>query len=173
MITVSIGGKEIVVKPKKLLDYVEKLDFIKSRRTRPWDLISGFPKEMTEENYKILVATAMRVVYTNSSSVTPEEELLFDKSTEGFYYEMWRQIGKGMRKVGTKQEMRPETPLEGITRAQVLWDSATVEEKNNLKIALFATDEANNLGNSAGPSDQSPTPGRTKPSRSGSKTKLP
>jgi hypothetical protein len=173
LITVSIGGKEIVVKPKKLLDYVEKLDFIKSRRTRPWDLISGFPKEMTEENYKILVATAMRVVYTNSSSVTPEEELLFDKSTEGFFYDLWRQMGKGMRKVGTKQEMRPETPLEGITRAQQIWDSATVEEKNNLKIALFATDEANNLGNSAGPSDQSPTPGPTKQSRSGSKAKVP
>jgi hypothetical protein len=173
LITVSIGGKEIVVKPKKLLDYVEKLDFIKSRRTRPWDLISGFPKEITEENYKILVATAMRVVYMNSSSVTPEEEILFDKSTEGFFYDLWRQIGKGMRKAGTKQETRAETWQEGIQRAQQLWDSATVEEKNQLKIALFATDEGNNLGNSDGPSDQSPTPGPTKPSRSGSKTKVP
>lgn len=172
MITVSIGGKEIVVKPKKLLDYVEKLDFIKSRRTRPWDLISGFPKELTEENYKILVATAMRVVYMNSSSVTPEEEILFDKSTEGFFYDMWRQMGKGMRKSGTK-EMRAETWQEGIQRAQQTWDSATVEEKNQLKIALFATDEGNNLGNSDGPSDPSPTPGPTKPSRSRSKTKLP
>ncbi len=154
MITVSIGGKEIVVKPKRLLDYVEKLDFIKSRRNRPWDLIQGFPPELTEENYKILVGIAMKTVYSTSSSVSHEEELFFDRSKEGFFYDMWRCLP--VVKLGKLSE----TPIQGIERARVLWESATPEEKDELKIALYATDESNNLKNSDGPSDTLSQPGQ-------------
>ncbi len=149
MITVSIGGKEIVVKPKRLLDYVEKLDFIKSRRAPPWSLIQGFPPEMTEENYKILVGIAMKTVYAQSSSVSYEEELFFDKSEEGFLYSLWKccpvKTAKGKK----------ESWQEGINRVNLMWESATDEEKMELKLALLATDESNNLKNSDGPSEQS------------------
>lgn len=153
MIKVSVGGKEIVVKPKRLLDYVEKLDFIKSRRTTPWSLIQGFPTDMSEENYKILVGIAMRTVYSQSSSVSIEEELFFDKSDEGFLYGLWKCIPAPAAKGKT------ETWQAGFNRVNRLWESATPEEKAEIRIALFATDEGNNLKNSDGPSDPLSQPG--------------
>ena len=157
MISVSVGGTEISIKAKRLLDYVDKLDFIKMRRSRPWDLIQGFPPEMTEENYKILVGIAMRTVYANSSSVCIEEEILFDRSEEGFYYELWRCLPK--RKNPGKGKQPDETWKNGLNRARLLWESDTDEEKSQIKIALFATDESNNLKNSDGPSDPESQPG--------------
>lgn len=159
MITVSIGGKEIVVKPKRLLDYVEKVDFIKMRRGAPWDLIQGFPPEIAnhEENYKTLVGIAMRTVYTNSSSVGIEEEVLFDKSEEGFFWTLWKCMPAVKQRVddgkGNKKS-RMETWKEGINRAKALWESGTPEECMQVRIALEATDESHNLKNSGGPSDQ-------------------
>lgn len=143
MITLSLGGTEIVVKPKKLLDYVEKLDFIKMRRTRPWDLIQGFPKEITEENYKILVSLAMSTCYSQSSSVSIEEELQFDKSEEGFYYDVWRCLPR----------VPKETWQAGLNRARQLWEGSTKEEKNALHMAMLGVDERANLKNSDGPSE--------------------
>lgn len=160
MITVSIGGKEIVVKPKKVLVYVEKLDFIKSRRIKPWDLIQGFPPDLSEENYKILVGIAMKTVYSSSSSVSHEEELFFDRSEEGFMYDLWRCLPEVKAAKGNR---RPETAIEGIERARKLWLAATQEEKSNLKLALYAVDESNNLKNSDGPSDPLSPPGQEKP----------
>ena len=43
MITISIGGKEIVVKPKHLLDYVEKVDFIKDHKPHVLYKVSFLP----------------------------------------------------------------------------------------------------------------------------------
>ena len=163
MIPVVLGGKTIEVKPKRLLNYVEKLEHIKSRRTRPWDLISGFPKETTEENYKILVGIAMKQVYCNSSAVSIEEELQYDRSLEGFFFDVWR-CQKLKKK--TRTGLRDETWEEGIQRIKDLWDRATPEEQAQLKMALFATDEGNTLGNSDGPSDQSQTLGPQNPSTS-------
>jgi hypothetical protein len=160
MIPVVLGGTTIEVKPKRLLNYVEKLEHIKSRRTRPWDLISGFPKEMTEENYKVLVGLAMKQVYCNSSAVSIEEELQYDRSLEGFFFDVWR-CGKLKKK--TNKGPREETWEEGIQRVKDLWDRATPEEQSHLKMALFATDEGNTLGNSNGPSEQSQTLGPQKP----------
>lgn len=155
MSTLSIGGKEIVVKPKHLIDYVDKVDFIKSRRATPFSLIQDFPPNMTEENYKILVGIAMKTVYTQSSSVSLEEEICFDKSDEGFLYGLWKCIPvpavKGV----------PEHWKAGFARVNRLWESATPEEKIALKFALQATDEAHNLKNSDGPSDQQTPPGKT------------
>jgi len=153
MITVSIGGKDIVVKPKHLIDYVDKVDFIKSRRATPWSLIQGFPPKLDEENYKILVSLAMKTVYSQSSSVSVEEELFFDKSEEGFLYSLWKCIPVGPVKG------KPEDFKAGFARVNKLWDSATPEEKAELKIALFATDEGNNLKNSDGPSGEQSPPG--------------
>jgi hypothetical protein len=159
MITVSIGGKEIVVKPKHLLDYVEKVDFIKMRRGTPWDLIQGFPPEIAnhEENYKTLVGLAIKQVYTNSSSVGIEEEVLFDKSEEGFFWMLWKcmpPIKARVEDAKGNKKSRMETWREGINRAKALWESGTNEEKFKVRLALEATDESHNLKNSDGPSDQ-------------------
>lgn len=153
MITVSIGGKDIVVKPKHLIDYVEKVDFIKSRRATPWSLIQGFPPKLDEENYKILVGLAMKTVYSQSSSVSIEEEICFDKSDEGFLYSLWKCIP------GPNIKGKPEDWKTGFNRVNRLWESATPEEKAELKVALLATDESNNLKNSDGPSGDQIPPG--------------
>jgi hypothetical protein len=160
MISVVLGGTTIEVRPKRLLNYVEKLEHIKSRRDKPWNLISGFPKDMTEENYKVLVGIAMKQVYCNSSAVSIEEELQYDRSLEGFFFDVWR---CNKRKIRTAKGSRDETWEEGIQRIKDLWDRATPEEQAQLKLALFATDESNTLGNSNGPSDQSQTLGPQNP----------
>lgn len=153
MITVSIGGKDIVVKPRYLIDFVEKVDFIKSRRATPWSLIQGFPPKLDEENYKILVGIAMKTVYSQSSSVSIEEEMYFDKSDEGFLFSLWKCIPASPAK-GKQEDFKA-----GFSRVNALWESATSEEKAELKVALLATDERNNLKNSDGPSGDLSPPG--------------
>lgn len=156
MITVSIGVTEIEIKPKRLLDYVEKLDFIKSRRQRPWDLIQGFPEKITPENYKILVEIAMKTVYTQSSSVSIEEELFFDKSEEGFYYDLWRCLPPVPVAKGGKKELWNQ----GIQRARLLWESATSEEKQKIQFALSVVDERHLEKNDDGLSGSCLPPGQ-------------
>jgi hypothetical protein len=140
MITISLGGKEIVVRPKQLLDYVEKLDFIKARRQQPYDLLKDWPQEKGAkgaEAGKMLIQLAMETVYTRSSSVSIEEEICFDKSEEGFYFDLWRCI-----RTDPKQDWRV-----GINEARALFEKATLEEKMRLRMALEGTDETNNLKN--------------------------
>ena len=159
MTMVSVGGTEISIKPLRLLDYVEKLDFIKMRRMNPWDLIQGFPLTVTndETNYKILVAIAMRTVYTNSSSVSQQEEALFSESDEGTAWLVWKCLPK--QKSPGKGKQPDESWQQGINRAKRLWESATEEERSKIRLALFATDESNNLKNSDGQNDAaSPLP---------------
>lgn len=153
MITISLGGTEIVVRPKRLLDYVEKIDFIKSRRQQPYHLVRDFPQEKGPkgaEGMKLIVQMALETVYTRSSSVSVEEEICFDGSWEGFYYNAWRCV-----RTDPKQN-----PLDGIRWMEKLFDKATPEERINLRMALEATDESHNLKNSDGPSEsQEQTPG--------------
>jgi hypothetical protein len=102
----------------------------------------------------------MKQVYCNSSAVSIEEELQYDRSLEGFFFDVWR---CNKRKIKTGKGSREETWEEGIQRIKDLWDRATPDEQAHLKLALFATDESNTLGNSNGPSDQSQTLGPQNP----------
>lgn len=151
MINVVVGGQTIVIKPKRLLDYCEKIDFIKMRRGNPATLVEGFPKEMTEENYKILVGIAMKTVITNSSSVSVQEEIAFDTSEEGFFYDLWRCLPK-LKEKKVKGQTVGESWRDGINRARTLWDSATTDEKKQIMDAIRSVDETQILGNSSGPS---------------------
>lgn len=131
MIPVTVNGVELLIKPKSLLSYVDKLDFIKTRRLKPFDLIQGLPEKVAPDKYDSLVRMAMHTVYTNSSSVSWEEEVAFDKSEEGFFFELWRCL--------------PEVPKEpwrdGIQRAREFWNSADDEEKLAIRVATNAADE--------------------------------
>jgi hypothetical protein len=157
MITISLGGKEIVIRPKTLLDYVEKLDFIKSRRTTPFELVKDFPQDRGPkgaEGQIKLVQIAMQTVYTRSSSVSYQEEIDFDASEEGYYYDLWRCF----RKDGDKNW------VQGINAAREMWEGATQEERLSVKYAFVGIDETNNLKNSDGPSDSNQSPGQENPS---------
>lgn len=131
MIPVTVNGVELLIKPKCLQDYVDKIDFIKTRRMSPLDLMQGFSHKAQPDVYENFLKMAMHTVYTSSSTVSFEEEVAFDKSEEGFYFELWRCL--------------PEIPKEkwkdGINRARKLWESASKEEKNQLIAAQNATDE--------------------------------
>lgn len=88
----------------------------------------------------------METVYTRSSSVSIEEEIQFDVSWEGFYYNLWRCIRTDPK----------EDPVEGLNRARILFDGATDEERVSIRFALDATEESHNLKNSDGPRESSP-----------------
>lgn len=165
MINVSVGGQTVTITPKRLLDYCEKIDFIKMRRGNPATLIEGFPPEVAnnEANYKILVKMAMETVIQNASSVSVQEEIAFDTSEEGFFYEMWRCLPKPKEKK-IKGRMIGESWRDGINRAKQLWDSATTEEKKELLTAIRSVDETSLLKNSSGPSEPQSPPGQTEQS---------
>lgn len=165
MINVMVGGQTLKITPKRLLDYCEKIDFIKMRRGNPASLVEGFPENMTEANYKILVKTAMEAVIQNSSSVSVQEEIAFDTSEEGFFYDMWRCMPKPAPKK-VKGQMLEESWRVGINRAKKLWESATKEEQRDLLNAMRSVDETSLLKNSSGPNDLQSPPGQTEPSAS-------
>lgn len=152
MITVSLGGKEIVVRPKRLLDYVEKLDFIKSRRQQPYDLLRDFPQEKGQKGAdatRMLIEIAMQTVYTRSSSVSIEEEICFDGSFEGFYYNAWR---------CTRSHSDKDT-IKGIDWFEKVYAQATDDERIRFRMALEATDESKLEKNSDGPNGEVSRPG--------------
>ena len=98
----------------------------------------------------MLIEMAMVTVYTRSSSVSIEEEICFDGSWEGFYYNLWR----------CTRLIQTEDPKSGMSRVEKLFNDATPEERVALRVALDATEESHNLKNSDGPSEpQSSTPG--------------
>lgn len=165
MIPVRVGGTELMIVPKRLLNYVEKCDYIKSRRCRPWDLLKGIPRSISANDFQSFVEVAMATVYASSSFVSFEEELQFDKSQEGFLYQLWRGIEAGRQKQTGKRRSKllGETqsemdPLTGIQEAKLLWDSASDDEKDALIRAINATDEAAGIKKSSGPSKSSDQP---------------
>ena len=165
MIDVMVGGQTLKITPKRLLDYCEKIDFIKMRRGNAATLVEGFPEGMTEQNYKILVGIAMEKVLQNASSVSVQEEIAFDTSEEGFFYDLWRCMPKPPAKK-VKGQMVTESWRDGINRAKRLWDSATSEEQRGLLTAIRSVDETSLLKNSSGPSEPQSPPGLTDPSPS-------
>ena len=150
MPNVNIKGVDVQVKPKRLLDYIEKVDFIKSRRRNVFQLLSGRPEtgKLTQEQFDRLFRIGCEVVYAMSSSVTIEEELAFDRSEEGFFYDMWRCLG------ATEGEL----VINGIRRAEQLWKSMTDTERRQIVDAINQVDERRHIKNSDGPDSKSPGP---------------
>ncbi len=99
---------------------------------------------MTEENYQDCSRSRDEDCLHNSSAVSYEEDLAFDKSEEGFFYELWRCLPKPARKA----KQPPETWREGLNRARSLWDNATQEEQLAIRLAMNATDESHLAKNS-------------------------
>jgi hypothetical protein len=173
MIKVQLGGTELLIAPKRLLDYCEKIDFIKSRRERPWDLLQKVPKNLSAQDFTAFVEVAMQTCYKHSSAVSIQEEMQFDTSEEGFYYDLWRSIRAGRpaskRKQAVNRLTNPDAEQkepwrQGIMDARTLWRSATEEEKAELRAALFATDQQAILKKSDGPPESEKNdPGATGP----------
>ena len=169
MIKVQVGGTELVIFPKRLLDYCEKIDFIKSRRERPWDLLQKVPKTLSAADFTAFVEIAMQTCYKMSSAVSLQEEMQFDTSEEGFFYDLWRSIKRGQvqkKRAPVNKLMNPEGEdkepwRRGIMDARRLWESATDDERAAIRAALFASDQQATLKKSDGPPENVSNPGTT------------
>ena len=161
MITVEVGGTRLQIVPKRLHDYIRKIEFIKSRRRSPYDLLRDVPRSLPVADWTAFVETAMRVVHQCSSSVPPAEEHAFDTSEEGLFYNLFCAIemGRGQKPEKSKllQPAGQKDALpdwhRGINEARRLWESATSEERAALTAALFAADEMRAVKKSDGPSE--------------------
>jgi hypothetical protein len=146
LITVPVNGVDVQVKPKRLLDYLQKIDFIKTRRRNVWDLLRGNPGITKQEEFDRLFRIAAEVVYSLSSSVTMDEEMAFDRSEEGFFYDLWRATNGDTKETPTK-----EHPLVGIQRMNLWWQQMLDSERREIVKALNVVDERRLAKNSDGP----------------------
>jgi hypothetical protein len=148
------------------MDYIQKVDFIKARRLRPWDLLKGIPSSVSGRDYQNFVEAAMGVCYQNSSFVSPEEEIQFDTSYEGFYYALWRciELAKPAKKPKSaliKKDVVDEytEALKGVNEARLLWDDATDEEKREIRLAMNGVSMEDAIKKSPAPPHQNPEAG--------------
>ena len=152
---VSVGEQKLLIKPRRLINYVEKVEYIRSRRPGVWDLLKQFPRTFQADTYQSLVREAMSVVYTTGTTVGIQEEIDFDNSPEGFYWTLWKCMppvaqAKSKKTFFESEKPRDEDPVvQGIQRAKLLWESATDIEKTEIRIALNAADPQ--IKNSDGP----------------------
>ena len=143
MITVKISGERVDILPRSLQDYCEKVDFIRSRRPTPADLLAGMlvPKQ-PEANAKVteLVITQ----FMRGGSVSFDEEMAFDVSFEGFFYSLW-QGAKGS--VKGWERLKPQA---GLQAAKVWFEALTPEEQVEVRLALRGLDQRALAKNSNG-----------------------
>lgn len=163
MIPVEIGGTRLQIVPKRLHDYIRKVEFIKSRRRTPWDLLRDVPRSLPVQDWTAFVEIAMKTVHQCSSSVPPAEEQAFDTSEEGLFYNIFIaiELGRGQKPEKSKllqpaaQKDAPPDWQRGINEARRLWEDATSEERAALTAALFATDEMRGIKKSDGQPESS------------------
>ena len=166
MIEVEVGGTRLRIVPKTLHDYIRKVEYIKSRRRPPWDLLRDVPRSLPVADWTAFVETAMRVAHQASSSVPVAEETAFDTSEEGFFYNLYIavELGKNQKPETSKLLQTPGKKdalpdwHRGINEARKLWELATSEERNALATALHATDQMRAVKKSDGPPESSETP---------------
>lgn len=167
---VRVGDRELLIAPQRLINYVEKTDFIRSRRVDVWGLVKSIPKTLTVADYTAFVEVAMKTVYQFSSFVSPQEELEFDTCYEGLYWKLWKCVELGRRASGGQarvtmadvSQQSVEPWIAGIENARKLWESATDDEKSQIRMAMAASDQMRQLKNSDGPSENSPQAGPEK-----------
>ena len=153
---VRVGDLELSISPRKLINYIEKVQFIKSRRPTPWDLMKGVPKTLSVADYTAYVETAMKTVYTHASAVGIQEEIDFDTSPEGFFWTLWKCMVPDRASVKKKVTMAEASAVQepweaGLLKARALWEAATDDEKRQIRMALDASDQMRQVKNSDGP----------------------
>lgn len=150
---VRVGDLELSISPRRLINYIEKVEFIKSRRPAPWDLMKGVPKNLSVADYTAYVETAMKTVYTHASAVGIQEEIDFDTSPEGFYWTLWKcaTMDAPQKQTFGNRVPDPEPWRKGIQQAKACWEAATDDEKRQIRMALDASDQMRQVKNSDGP----------------------
>ena len=169
MITeVSVGDRIIRIVPRYLHDYLDKVDYIKSRREDPWALLRGLPTGMNSSDYTDFVSIAMSTCHLYSSSVTQQEELRFDDSLEGLMFSLACSIAAAEKMSSPpartkEQAIRPKRLEIDVWKMRVsdalnIWRQATTDERNQLQAALNISDTRNAVKKSDGPPESEATP---------------
>lgn len=170
MQTVSVGEQKLLIKPARLINYVEKVSYILSRRPGVWDLLKQLPKTFQADTYQSFVREAMTVVHSTGAAVSIQEEVDFDNSLLGFYWTLWRCMPSEQKASGPKKKTFFESEqkaadvdpsIAGIQRAKDLWESATDDEKRQIRLALMAAEARPK--NSDGPPSSETTAGPENP----------
>ncbi len=147
MITVDLNGERVTIRPRSLHSYIEKSDYIKSRRPSPYVSLRDLPKQKsqasTDRYLELAVMASMRM-----SSVGFEEEMDFDGSLEGVYYAIWQAL-KGHFKWS-------EDGHEGVDKAEKWYTELSADSKIKVLSAIRGTDERKIAKNSAGPAENPP-----------------
>ena len=162
MITeVSVGDRKIRIVPRVLHDYLDKIDYIKSRREDPWALLRGLPTKINATDYTSFVEIAMSTCHLYSSSVTQQEEQRFDDSLEGLMFSLACGIAaaeqspppQGMTYADKIRPKRLEIDVwkRRVNDALKLWRDASADERNQIQAALSIADTRNAVKKSDGP----------------------
>lgn len=142
MITVVLNGERVTIRPRSLHSYIEKTDYIKSRRPSPYSSLRDLPKqknrEATDRYVEIAIMASMKL-----SSVSFEEEMRFDISLEGYYYAAWQ---------GTREHFKWDSDsTKGVDQVEKWISKLDPESQESLRLALRGIDERALAKNSDGP----------------------
>ena len=143
MITVEINGERVNIVPRSLQDYCEKVDYIRSRRPTPAQLLAGMlvPKQ-PEANAKVteLVITQ----FMRGGAVSFDEEMAFDVSFEGFFYSLWQ---GAKASITAWQKLKP---MAGVQAAKIWFEELNQDQQVEVRLALRGIDQRALAKNSSG-----------------------
>lgn len=141
----------MTVRPRSLHSYIEKSDYIKSRRPSPYVSLRDLPKEYQDTQGKRERYLEMAIMASMKlSSVGFTEEFYFDVSPEGKYYATWQSM---------KEHYKwPSDPLKGVDVVDKWYSALSNDEKNQVDMAIEGIDQRKLAKNSAGP-EENPTKG--------------
>ena len=144
MITVEVGELKVVLVPRSLQNYIDKVDYIKARRPSPYASLDGIPAEMTADGKQKMAEIALKS-YMQMSSVSFDEEIAFDCSFEGFYYSVW-QAAKAS--IAGWEKLKG---LVGVVMAKDWFEGLSPEKATEVRLAIRGIDQRALAKNSDGP----------------------
>lgn len=144
MITLDINNDRVAVRPRSLHSYIEKIDYIKSRRPSPYSSLRDLPKQKNSEAHAKFVEIAM-MASMKLSAVGLEEELYFDSSFEGFFYTVWQAVRAHFK--------WSAEGLVGVNQAEQWYMGLNDDHKEQVRFAIRGVDERSLAKNSDGPEE--------------------
>lgn len=141
-----IGKAKVVLVPRSLQNYIDKIDYIKTRRPSPYAALDGIPETMSADGKKAMAEIAIKS-YMQLSSVAFHEELAFDTSFEGFYFALW-QGAKGSLPGWDKL-----TPADGVATAKQWFTALDDKDSDDVRLALNGIEQRELAKNSDGHQD--------------------
>lgn len=143
MITVEVGDLKVSLVPRTLQNYIEKVDYIKSRRPSPYASLSGIPDSMSADGKQKMAEIALQS-FMKMSSVSFEEEIVFDTSFEGFYYSVW-QAAKNCMPGWSKL-----SGFDGVAKAREWFEQLDNDKATEVRLAIRGIDQRSLAKNSDG-----------------------